>query len=199
MGKLSGLVGLVVGLGASTALAQAPGEDGPKVQQIAVVERGAFIEMDAGFTWLLNEVDGRKYGPGLHAGFYVGYDILPILNLAVGVSGIVSSVKTDVNTVGPVGDLFFVMPSLKAQFALLTTERNFLWVRGEAGFALGLPGKIDGVDYGGAGPAFGGAVGYERFAKLRHFSLGAVAGVTVFTKPGVGIGLSLMPTVKYTF
>jgi hypothetical protein len=35
--------------------------------------------------------------------------------------------------------------------------------------------------------------------KMRHFSLGAQLGVTGVTAPGVGIGITLLPTVKYTF
>ena len=85
------------------------------------------------------------------------------------------------------------------QFAILTTERNFLWIRGGAGFAFGLPAKINDVEYGGNGPAFGGSIGFERFTKLRHFSIGIEAGVLAVTKPAVGIGISLAPTVKYTF
>ena len=65
--------------------------------------------------------------------------------------------------------------------------------------AFGLPGKIDGVDYGGHGVAGAVLVGYERFTKLRHFSVGANLGVNLVTAPSVAIGITAIPHVKYTF
>lgn len=179
--------------------ADTAGEDAPKVQQIRAVERGFFVESHAGLTFFVNRIDERRYGLSPIVALYAGYDVLPVLNIGLGVTAIAAGVSDATGEPSPRSDLFFVIPSLKVQFALLTTERNFLWLRGEAGFSLALPAQFNDVDYGGNGPAFAGLIGFERFAKLRHFSLGAQAGVHVVTKPGVGIGISLMPTFKYTF
>ncbi|MEQ9495362.1 MAG: adventurous gliding motility protein CglE [Deltaproteobacteria bacterium] len=199
----SAFVALLVGIGASkVAVAQSgdtAGEDGPKVQQIRAVERGGFVQMDVGLTYLVNKIDDRSYGLGMVVGFFGGYDVLPILNVGVGVTAIAAGVQVDDNTPPPVGDLLFVIPTLRVQFAVLTTERNFVWIRGDVGFGLGLPGQIDGADYGGNGLAGGIAVGFERFTKLRHFSIGGIVGANVVTKPAVGIGISVIPMVKYTF
>jgi hypothetical protein len=182
-------------IGAETA-----GEDAPKVQEIRAVERGFFIEGQVGLTFFVNKLEDRTYGLSPIVGLFLGYDVLPVLNIAIGASAIAAGVSDDPEKgPQPRSDLFFAIPSLKVQFAVLTTERNFLWIAGEAGFALGLPAKIGDVDYGGNGPAFAGRVGFERFSKLRHFSLGIQAGVNVVTKPDVGIGISVLPTFKYTF
>lgn len=192
---------LLLGLmAASTAqAAETAGEDAPKVQQIRAVERGFFFESQAGLTFFVNRIDERKYGLSPVVALYAGYDILPVLNIGLGVTAIAAGVSDAQGEPAVRSDLFYVIPALKVQFAVLTTERNFLWLRGEAGFGLGLPAKLGDADYGGNGPAFAALVGFERFAKLRHFSLGAQAGVHVVTKPGVGIGISVMPTFKYTF
>lgn len=179
--------------------ARAQTEEGPKTQEIRAVERGFFFEADGGFSVFVNKIEDRSYGFAPQVGFAFGYDILPIFNLGIGVEAIAAGVSAGPDTPLPAGDLLFLSPFVRAQFAVLTTERNFVWIRGEAGFGFALPGQINDVDYGGNGPMFGGFIGFERFAVLRHFSFGAHAGVRVVTKPGVGIGISLLPFVKYTF
>jgi hypothetical protein len=175
-------------------------EEPPRVEEIRAVERGAFVEGDVGLAWIVNKMNDRGYGPSIAASISAGYDVLPVLSLAIAVHAMSASVnEPDASDTGVRGDLFFLIPMAEAQFALITTERNFLYVRGGAGFAFGLPGKIDEQEYGGNGPAFSGAVGFERFTKLRHFSIGIHAGVLVVTKPDIGIGLSIAPTLKYTF
>lgn len=180
------------------AWAQSTGEEPPKVQAIAAVERGGFMQTEVGFAYLVNELDGKRYGLAPMIGIFAGYDLLPILNLSAGVIGMAagSALGEGVNTKN---DLLFVSPMLRAQLAVLTTERNFVWVRAEAGFAFGLPGEVEGRAFGGNGPAFGGGVGFEHFTKLRHFSIGAHAGVLAVTQPSLGIAVTVMPTLKYTF
>lgn len=182
------------------AFAQATTEEPPKIEEVRAVERGAFISSDVGVAWIVNKMNDRGYGPSLAASVAAGYDVLPVLSIALGVHAFSASVnEPDMPDGLSRGDLLFLMPMAEAQLALITTERNFLYVRGGAGFAFGLPGDINDQEYGGNGPAFLGAVGFERFTKLRHFSIGIHAGVLVVTKPAVGIGIQLAPTLKYTF
>lgn len=184
---------------ARPALAQddEPIADGPpKVQTIEAVERGFFASLEFGGNLMLNEVDDRSYGFGLLGGLFLGYDITPFVSLSLGAAALVAPGSSDNE---PLGDLFFLTPMAQLQFAFITTERDFLYVKGGIGFAFGLPGEVDGQDFGGSGIAFRGLVGYEHYMRLRHFSLGIQAGVSGVTAPGVGIGLSVLPTVKYTF
>jgi hypothetical protein len=183
-------------------------EEAPKTQQIRAVERGFFLETDAGVSLVVNkfnfnDAQGKQYslssGLSVLAGAFAGVDILPILSFSIGAYAMGTSINRDQTINAAQGDLLFVIPSAQLQFALITTERNFLFVRGGAGFAFGLPAQINGVDFGGNGPAFNGMVGFERYTKLRHFSIGVLAGAMVVTKPSVGIGVSVTPTVKYTF
>ena len=190
---------------APRAVAQAPeppasqGLGGPRIQELRAVERGLFVETAVGFTVFINELEGRRYGVAPTFGAYLGYDLASIFNIGIGARAAAASGPDDPGTPAPRGDLFFVAPVVKIQLALVTTERNFFWVVGEAGFGFTLPEQIDGVDFGGSGPLFAGALGYEHFTKLRHFSIGLQAGVMVVTEPATGIGVSLMPTLKYTF
>lgn len=180
-------------VGPRTSAAQEP----PTKQQIQAVERGFFIESDVGFTAILNKIDGDKYGLGTVTAVYAGYDVLPIFSIVFGFQAIAVS-ASDKNP-RPGGDLFYIAPMVHAQFAVLTTERNFLWLRAGAGFGFALPKDLEGGEHGGAGVIASATAGYERYTKLRHFSVGVHGGVLVVTKPGIGIGLSVVPTLKYTF
>lgn len=211
---------MLAGLWAAPAWAQdeAGEEEGPKVQTIQMIERGIYLEADFGVTGfvatLADDGDERSFGAATQVGVFAGYDVLPILSLGLGVRALATGVSgylpvpagSDVDPgalgVDPTrveGDIYYLAPMLTARFAVLTTDRNFVWVRADAGFAIGFPGDIGGVDYGGNGPIVSALVGYERFTKLRHFSVGASLGATIVTAPAVGIGISFLPHVKYTF
>lgn len=190
-------------LAPSTALAAdtQPGpsvEEPPRVQAIRAVERGFFLETDVGASLIVNKIHDRQYGLSVLTGLFAGYDILPILSISAGAYGMGASLSSSDPTATS-GDLFFVIPTAQLQLALITTERNFFSVRGGIGYAFGLPSKINGVSYGGNGVAFSGALAFERYTKLRHFSIGVMAGVVGVTQPGLGVGVSVTPTLKYTF
>lgn len=190
---------LALALPASSASAQRTVEEPPKLQQVRAVERGLFLETDVGLGIFVTKIANRTYGASLLTGVFAGYDVLPFLSVALGAYVLGAPVSKDANTPTPRGDLMFVSPMLQLQLALITTERNFFYVRGDIGFALGLPAKVDNVDYGGNGVAFAGMLGFERYTKLRHFSIGIQAGVLGVTAPGTGIAISVTPTLKYTF
>jgi hypothetical protein len=191
-------------LGAGTAHAQQQAEGPPKVQSIRAVERGGFIETDIGATYIVNKltINGvdHSYGLSLMTGLYFGYDIADVIAISVGATAVAASSDQSINDVmGPTGSLIFLIPMVHVQVAVLTTERNFVYLRGGAGFGFGLPSQIANMDFGGNGPAFEGMIGYEHYTRLRHFSIGIQAGALVVTKPATGIGISLLPTLKYTF
>lgn len=181
---------------ASFAQAQQVAEAPPKTQDIHAVERGFFVETDVGANLMLLKMDDRSYGLGLTAGLFAGYDILPFVSISVGALALAAPGSSD-NAIK--GDLFYAAPMVRIQFAFLTTERDFVYVRGGGGFAFGLPEQIGGADFGGAGPAFTAVIGYEHYTKLRHFSIGATAGIIGVTKPAFGLGAAIVPTLKYTF
>jgi hypothetical protein len=216
--KLSTLVAIfalwpaVAGAQEGSTEAQATTEEPRQAEPIRAVERGFFLETDLGLTFLVNKLKDpqnleRRFGLAPVLGLFMGIDILPILSLSIGGIAIAAPVSDAMETPAPRGDLLFLAPSAQLQFALITTERNFLYLRGGAGFGFALPEKLgdsnnDGeedLDYGGKGPLFMGAVGFERFTKLRHFSIGIHAGAIVVTKPSVGIAATVTPTLKYTF
>ncbi|MCK6550521.1 adventurous gliding motility protein CglE [Myxococcota bacterium] len=195
------------------AEAQTTPEGPGKVQQIRAVERGGFVEADVGLGMFVKSPGTGDYGLSVVTGVYAGYDVLPVLSISIGALALAAPVQVPSAPLpgggqpGPVArDLLYLSPMLQVQLALVTTERNFLYVRGAAGFGFTLPSTLgdangDGTDddYGGMGPMFGATVGFERFTKLRHFSLGIQAGALIVTKPDLGIGLTLTPTLKYTF
>lgn len=172
---------------------------GQKIRRVEPIERGWFVQADVGVTTFVNEIEGRRFGPGPQVGVFLGYDILSVLNLGLGVSLWGGELDVNSDTPRPRADLFIVSPTLRLQVAVVTTERNFMWVRGDVGFGFGFPEAIDGVDYAGNGPVFGVTAGFERFTKLRHFAIGIHAGVVVVTQPDIGIGVTVTPTLKYTF
>jgi hypothetical protein len=55
------------------------------------------------------------------------------------------------------------------------------------------------IPFNGDGPAFEALVGYEHYTKLRHFSIGITGGVLAVTQPSFGIGITVLPMLKYTF
>jgi hypothetical protein len=177
----------------------AAAEEGPRSQRIEAVERGTFVTADAGLALLAGPIQDRSYGLAPRLGVFVGHDLAPFVNLSLGATALAFGVSSDPATPRPRGDLMVLAPMLRVDFAVLTTERNFVWVRGEGGFAFGLPGELEGQAYGGNGPIFGGGAGFEHFTRLRRFSIGVHAGALVLTRPATAVIVSITPTLKYTF
>lgn len=193
------LRGLVFGLVLAAPLAgrgQTPSdESAPRAQVIRAVERGFFVEADLGFGYFATDVGSAQVGPGAVIGAYVGYDVLPVLNLSVGALAVTAFSTADT----PGSDAFFVGPMARAQVALLSSQRDFLWVRVDGGVAVSLPEEVAGESSGELGPVFGGAVVFEHFTKLRHFSLGVSAGALAYAEPDWAVSVQILPLVKYTF
>jgi len=194
--------GLVLGL----ALAVVPlavraqtlsDETGPRTQVIRAVERGLFVEADFGFGYFATDVGSAQVGPGAIIGAYLGYDVLPVLNLALGGMAVTGFSTSD--EPGRSSDVFYVGPMARAQLAVYSSPRDFVWVRVDGGLAASLPEQVGDRAAGGFGPVFGGAVVFEHFTKLRHFSIGVSAGALAYAEPDLAINVQVLPLVKYTF
>ncbi|MEM7676477.1 MAG: hypothetical protein AAF449_10785, partial [Myxococcota bacterium] len=118
---------------ASAAYGQEIAESPPTTPTIRAVERGLFMQADVGLTVFVNELDGRRYNPGPQVGVVIGYDVLPILSLGAGVAFWGGEIVPPDDDTSPRSDLFTVTPLIRAQLAVLTTERNYVWVRGDFG------------------------------------------------------------------
>ena len=171
----------------------APGQ----AQAIKPVERGFFANLELGPSFLVAPDAAVDYGLSTSVSVHFGIDILPILNIALGVG--VLAAESSLDSEGALRDRFYISPTARAQLAILTTERHFLWLRGEGGISFL---EADASQTEGAselGPTFGGGIGYEYFTTLRHFSIGAQAGVQVLLEPDTAFRIFLMPSLKYTF
>lgn len=201
----AGLCALVISaVVGPSAWAQDAEDEGPKVQSIQMIERGLFVEAEGGVTGfvatLTDDGDDRSYGAATTLSAFLGYDVLPILSIGIGVRALAAGVSApDVGGVTQGADVFHLAPMATVRLGLLTTQRNFVWARADAGFAFGFTGNAGGADEARHGVIASVLVGYERFTKLRHFSFGASVGATVVTEPLVAIGITVMPHVKYTF
>lgn len=189
---MAGLVLFAASFAASSAWAE--DAEGPKSQPIHAVERGLYVETNPGLSYMVGDLKGRSYSLSPDISIGLGYDIHPVFNLSVGVTALTLGQQMGKDRSQPLQDLLYLAPMLKASFALITTERNALWVRGEAGFALSSPEAF--VEHG---PIFGLNLGFERYTYLRHFSLGIQAGVRVITQPDLAFLVHLSPVLKYTF
>lgn len=191
---------------AATALALAPaaaraqeqvGAELPaKRANVRMIERGFYLSLDLGGNLMLTKIDDRSYGVGLVTGIFAGYDFTPFFSVGLGALATVAKGSAD-NAVA--GDLVYLSPMLQVQFALLTSERDQLYLKGGVGLGMGLPETVGTTTFGGAGVAFRGLVGWEHYTKLRHFSVGVAAGVSGFSAPSFALGLTIVPTLKYTF
>lgn len=170
-------------------------------QAIEKIERGWFVSVEAGPMFLVAPDASADYGLGFAAQLHLGLDVAPVLRLSVGATLVgaegTERVGEGLNEAVVLRDRFYVAPSVRGELALLTTERDFLWVRAEVGLGIMQGSDMDMVD--NLGPSFGGAVAFEHFATLRHFSFGAQAGLTVFLQPDLAVAIHLMPTLRYTF
>ena len=186
-------IGLAVAAPAASAQtdASAPGE----TQVIRKIERGGFAQLEAGPAFFLAPDASADYGLGLEAGVHFGFDVLPILNLSLGLGATAVGGSEEVSGQVLLRDRFYLTPSLRAQLALLTTDRHFLWIRAEGGLAILMMQQEEAQ----LGPSFGGAVGYEYFTTLRHFSIGAQLGAQTYLEPDLALAIYLMPTLKYSF
>lgn len=187
----------VVWAPASAAARDEIDEAGPRAQVIRAVERGPFAQLDVGYSHIVNEVGGVSVGPGAALGAWIGYDLTPILSLSLGGTAVTAFSTSDDPTGG--SDLLYLSPMARLQLALLSSQRDFLWVRAEGGVAFSLPDEIGGQSFGGVGPVVGGAVVFEHFTKLRHFSIGLSLGPTFYFEPDVAVSVQVLPLVKYTF
>lgn len=171
----------------------------PTAPKVNPIERGFFFEAGMGFGTFLSSADRLSLGAYVAPSMYVGYDILPVLSVGIGLDAMAASGDDTPSRPLPKGDVFLATPSAFVQLAVLSTFRDFLWVRALGGFALASPEVSGDAPFAESGPMFGAKVGFEHFAKLRHFSFGLTVDFRVYTKPETAMALGAGPLFKYTF
>ncbi|MEM1026109.1 MAG: hypothetical protein AAF627_12825 [Myxococcota bacterium] len=154
-----------------------------RTQVIEAVERGFHMQLEMGGTGVLSR-GGEGVGPAFR--IIAGNDVLPFLSFGVGVS------MTVIGFEGRGNQAFNVGPVGRVQLGLLSTERDFLWIRADGGLVID---SSSSQESGFVSPA----LSYEHFTKLRHFSLGLSAGVDVYTSGDSPVALTITPLVKYSF
>jgi hypothetical protein len=186
------------------------------VAEIRQVERGVYVSVDIGPNHYLHlqqpgyvsigrplfEDLGRPttwFSPGTRMGLRVGYDVLNNVNAEVFATANFNEGVIDGKRIADgqlTGDLTHFAAGVAGRFAFITTDRVFVFARAGVGYALWFPPAL-------AQDAFGsihvdGSLGVEYYTKLRHLSVGIEAGVQSLLLP-FAFGVSLYPTVKYTF
>lgn len=207
MGRpIHAFLALLIGVGGSLtptpARAQTDVSAPGRTQEIEKVERGVSMAVEVGPAFLVAPDDDTGYDLGLAAGLWLGFDLGPIFRLSIGTEllGVGGSTMLADSTGSSLvlRDRFYVSPGVRVALALLTTERDFLWLRAQGGLGIFL-GSEDLAAEGDLGVAFGASVAYEHFATLRHFSFGVQAGLTGYLSPDLALGISVMPSLRYSF
>lgn len=176
--------------------ASRPGQE----SKIEAVERGVYSGVEAGPSYFIASDSNTNYGLGTNLSLIWGFDVLPILNLALGLGVTAVSGSQVVENTLNLDDRFYMSPLLRAQLAVFTTERHFVWLRAEGGVALLLSDNVLPDDASAnLGLMVGGGVAYEYFTMLRHFSIGIHAGLQMFMEPDTSFNIFLLPALKYSF
>ena len=200
---------------ASNAEAPREGEEvkgDTKVVEIDEVERGLFVSVDYGATYYLPiggagfvDMNPSSTIPASRLSVRVGYDILNNVAIDAFVVGGFQQGninQDDIRASKTTGDIAFLAPGAAVRFAFVTTERVFAFARVGAGYALWFPGEV--VNPGAADGAIVGSVhtdasiGVEYYTKLRHVSVGVEVDFQALIAP-MALGISVYPTLKYTF
>lgn len=209
---------LLVTMGGATARAQgipsaadAPRADevirgDARVAQIAAVERGVYVGLDWGANYYIPSrgpgavlVNENWQSPGTRMGLRLGVDILHNLqaemfllaNFNVGTLDADALAKNQLT-----GDIAHFAPGVALRYALIASERFFVFVRGGVGYAFWLPRALAAGALGSLHSEVG--VGLEYYTRLRHLSVGIEVSGQALWLPNL-IGIQVYPTVKYTF
>jgi hypothetical protein len=201
-------VAAVLALGAQAARAQeaAPTlQEDPRAAKFKDVERGFFVGFDAGWLGLFKTptADPLKHpyagagggsSGGLVVGLNAGMDLGSFLALSVFAVSANESASVDYGAFSLSAAGVDVRVSPLAFKDRNGWERLFVYVHARGGYArtrpVGLFGDVETL--AAVGP------GLEYFTRLRHFSVGmALDGV--YAMKAKSFGLSVYPTVRYTF
>lgn len=186
------------------------------VADIKEVERGFYVSLDMGpnhYLYLdtpgfvtigrpLFEDFGRPttwFSPGTRMGLRVGYDILNNVNAEVFATGNFNEGKLQPGKIAAselTGDLTQIVTGVGGRFAFITTERVFVFARAGVGYAMWFPQTLAQSSFGSI--HVDASLGVEYYTKLRHLSVGVEAGFQSLLLP-FAFGVSLYPTIKYTF
>lgn len=211
MNRLSSLMGVVVALASSFAIAQtaAPTKvEDKKAVTYNEIERGFFFEARGGFYGVINPPTlsggfsefSAGQAIGLDMGFDIGERISPSIFLLASANRM-SSKYTGLSTTGAAsGDFGALTPGAAVKVRLVgiadsqDVQRTWFYLRAGAGVVFYSPASLlPNIDVlVTAGP------GIEYFTRLRHFVIGLEANFN-FMALTQSLGFSILPTVKYAF
>jgi hypothetical protein len=202
------VVAILLALAAQAAPAQeaAPTlQEDPRAAKFKDVERGFFVGFDAGWLTLLETPtadtarhsyagpDGGRAG-GILIGANMGIDLGSLVSVAVFAVG--ANERADVDY----GAFSLYAAGLDLRVSPLAVkdrngwDRLFGYVHVRGGYARTWPTGL----FGDVETLVSGGVGLEYFTRLRHFSVGmALDGV--YAVKASALGVSIYPTVRYTF
>jgi hypothetical protein len=193
------------------ALAQEGGQsappmpDDPRAPRYHEVERGFFTSFEVGWLELFKTptADRAKFsfaGPaggnagGFLVGASLGYDLTRRISLAAYALGGNERASLSYGAFSVLSAGADLRVSLFGARDRNDVERFYVYVHARGGYLLTQPTGLFGSDdvYLAGGP------GVEYFTRLRHFSVGAAVDYAYVVKAKAP-GLSIVPTVRYTF
>lgn len=210
MKRLSSLMGVVVALASSFAIAQSAARkvEDKKAVSYNEIERGFFFEARGGFWGVINPPAlasgfsefSAGQAIGLDMGFDIGDRVSPSIFLLASANRM-SSKYTGLSTTGAAsGDFGAMTPGAAVKVRLVgisdsqDVQRTWIYLRAGGGVVFYSPASLlPNIDVLiTAGP------GIEYFTRLRHFVIGLEANFN-FMALTQSVGFSILPTVKYAF
>lgn len=162
------------------------------------IERGFSVRLPVGVMAYLTQVHSvngnfnKHYAPGLSIGLELGYDVLPWLDIG----GFFTYSHTYGTDWGPTRDLNSGLGGIMARVSFFHTERFYLGVRAGVGYGY----QDTSVEKIQSGVGVMGVFTAEYFTRIRHFSVALDAGAIAFFIPrAISVGLTITPSVRYTF
>jgi hypothetical protein len=169
--------------------------EGVRKARFNEIERGFSLRLPVGMLAYLTPVKGqapagqKNFGPGMLMGMELGYDILPILDIA----GFFYFAQSPGTLSGDIRDLTTLFGGLMARVSFFHTERVYVGVRGGAGYGV----QDNLIEKKNTGVAIVAALTVEYFTRLRHVSLALDVGTVIWTTP-IAVGLTVVPAIRWT-
>jgi hypothetical protein len=205
------LAALCAGLFGASALAQSssvPATKDKEAETYNEIERGLYFAVNAGLNVVLNPPANANTPHPATSGelveLEVGADLSPRFTLSAFVRS--SQQQEDSSYQGQsvsgsaFGDFTMIVPGVSARFKPFGFEdsqqvtRTWFYIRGGLGYAIFSPKALlpnsDILVF--AGP------GIEYYTRLRHFSIGVEAVVSLLAKSG-SVGFAVTPNLRYAF
>jgi hypothetical protein len=173
-------------------------QEGVQKAKFNEIERGFSVRLPIGMMHYLTPVRStaggfdKRYLPGLVLGVELGYDILPIFDI----SAFFYFSNNQGTGTGVVRDLNSILGGLMVHVSFFHTQRFYMGVKAGVGYGM----QDTSVERLQHGVAVVGALTFEYFTRIRHFSVALDAGVVVWPGPTpFSLALTVIPAVRYTF